>query len=244
MGFVEAVFGFFAAFLFFAAATTDRQSQAFSGPPALANLGLGGSKFWRWAIVAGMAGLALSGADLLLDLDRWILVPLAFCIGISASAVVQTALEAAKPGKVASPMPGNPTRLTRRFIALLLVVVFAGAFYLGTVLHSGGSKPIRAWSPYHVEGTETNGSGFVNKCSEPSPCAGKAPVGRLREGDLVFIECQLKGERAESSAGDESYVWDRLITGEFVSDLFVSTPGEGHFSPGLNRCTPWHGTKR
>jgi hypothetical protein len=101
------------------------------------------------------------------------------------------------------------------------------------------SEQVVGSSRYHVEGTKTNGAGFLNVCPEPSPCAGKSPGGRLYEGDPVYIECQARGDVAKSKGGQTSRIWDRLYSGGFVSDLFVSTQGAGRFSKGLPRCTPW-----
>src|SRR5262249_23216679 len=119
-------------------------------------------------------------------------------------------------------------------------IALGAAFIVGTLFHTeDDAPPPIVVSPYHVEGTKTNGSGFVNECSEPSPCAGKDPVGRLREGDPVYIECQTTGDLVRSIATDHSRIWDRLDSGVFVSDLFVSTPGEGRFSSGIPRCSSW-----
>jgi hypothetical protein len=165
------------------------------------------------------------------------LIPIAACFGFTAAALASVAF--ARRGLAHPQQPKQP-RSYRWVKPLLLVVVFGGVFVLGTRFQGeDNAGPAALSSPYHVDGTTTNGSNFVNECREPAPCTDRDPVGKLREGEPVFIECQIKGAKAESIAGDVSYIWDRVYSGAFVSDLFVSTPGAGHFSKGLARCSDW-----
>jgi cutinase len=63
-------------------------------------------------------------------------------------------------------------------------------------------------------------------------------LGAAREGQQVAVVCQTTGETVRAADGTESAIWDRLATGNFVSDLYLSTPGVGRFSPPLKRCPP------
>jgi hypothetical protein len=73
-----------------------------------------------------------------------------------------------------------------------------------------------------------NGPGYTNF----------AQVGRLSDGDPVAITCQTTGETVGPSAatGNSSAIWDRLSNGAYVSDLYVTTPAIGQFTPGIPTC--------
>ncbi|MGK3989097.1 hypothetical protein WME99_38990 [Sorangium sp. So ce136] len=58
---------------------------------------------------------------------------------------------------------------------------------------------------------------------------------RLSQGASVAIVCQIRGERVVDGRY-ASDVWDQLDDGNFVSDLYINTPGIGDFSPGIPQC--------
>ncbi len=53
---------------------------------------------------------------------------------------------------------------------------------------------------------------------------------------MVDVECQIAGELTVGPSGQTSGIWDRLTTGGFVSDLYLTTPAIGQFSAVLPRC--------
>lgn len=215
--------------------------EAWSALPELpkpSNLGLGRERFGIVVLVADLLGCVLSFCGLALGKSVWIFIPIIPCIAISLFALASLVMNRWEW----SPPSGqsHEAQPLRWLKVAALAVALVGAFILGRLFSADhNSEPIVRRSPYYVKGTETNGSGFLNECSEPSPCAGKSPVGRLKEGEPVEIECQTIGGVAKAAGGQSSRIWDRLYTGAFISDLFVSTHGAGHFSKGLRRCTPW-----
>lgn len=119
------------------------------------------------------------------------------------------------------------------------VSLLAGLALGIVIVDNGGSISVTtiavAKHAYRVDGTCADGSCVLNECSEPAPC-GLKNVGRLQEGELVDIICQLRGQEAEAPNGVVSYIWDRLASGAYVSDLFVSTPRTNRFSRQIPRC--------
>jgi hypothetical protein len=202
------------------------------------NLGLGKQRFEITVTAAAFFGLLLSVLSLVLGLEPWIWIPVTPCVALTSFAFV--ILPANLRGLLSRSKRPRETHPIRWRSVAVLAATFVSAFYLGSLFSADHNSERRVeWSPYHVKGTETNGSGFVNECREPSPCAGKDPVGRLQEGDPAYIECQVKGDPDESIGGETSRIWDRLYSGAFVSDLFVDTPGAGRFSSDIDRCTLW-----
>jgi surface antigen len=89
---------------------------------------------------------------------------------------------------------------------------------------------------HHVYGTcadgacglqERTGAGYS---SYPS-------VGALSEGAELRIVCQTTGQLVTPNHGTASDVWDRLEDGDYVTDVYVDTPGVGGgFSPPIPQC--------
>jgi hypothetical protein len=115
------------------------------------------------------------------------------------------------------------------------VVILSGALAL-----TGGTYAEASSGVYHVSGTCTNGSCFVNERDAPSLRAKK--IGKLKEGKSVDIICQERAGMVTAPDGTRGSVWDKIEAPKkpddvaFVSDLFVSTPGVNHFSPGIPHC--------
>jgi hypothetical protein len=235
---MKILFPFFAAFVMGSATNLGDAWDSLPEPPSRSNLWLGRKRFEITVFVAGCLGLVLSGLSLALDLESWVLIPVIPCFALTVFALA--ILVASLRGWLPQSRQAHAPRLIQWLKMAALGVTFVGAFYLGTFFSADhNSEKVVKWSRYHVEGTQANGSGFLNECPEPSPCSGKNPVGRLREGDPAYIECQTKGDRAETIGGETSRVWDRLDSGAFVSDLYVNTSGAGHFSKKIDRCTRW-----
>jgi hypothetical protein len=61
----------------------------------------------------------------------------------------------------------------------------------------------------------------------------------MQEGAEVDIICQTRGELVTPEHGTASNVWDKLINGHYVTDVYIDTPGiGGAFSPPIPRCPP------
>lgn len=61
-------------------------------------------------------------------------------------------------------------------------------------------------------------------------------IGVLYDGQLAPVVCQTVGEALTAANGVVSTVWDGLRSGGYISDLYLSTPGIGVFSPTIPRC--------
>jgi uncharacterized protein YraI len=64
------------------------------------------------------------------------------------------------------------------------------------------------------------------------PTAASAIVGQLQPGSTVAVICQARGQQVGTTP-----VWDRISTGGYVSDRYVSTPSSTGFSAALPRCS-------
>lgn len=65
------------------------------------------------------------------------------------------------------------------------------------------------------------------------PGTGYAVVRVLPEGSQVVIHCQTPGTRVSGPYGTSS-VWDRIGTGQYVSDTYIRTGSDGYVAP---RCS-------
>jgi uncharacterized protein YraI len=70
----------------------------------------------------------------------------------------------------------------------------------------------------------------LNVRSAPTTTA--SVTGQLPAGSTVSVICQARGQLVGSTA-----VWDRISTGGYVSDRYVSTPSSTTFSAVLPRCS-------
>lgn len=124
-------------------------------------------------------------------------------------------------------------------LAALLLVGF-GFVLAGLVGQSASPTPAASSPPgrYQVVAACSDGACTVNECETPFRC-GDRRVGVLHEGQHFEIECQLRGGPVGALNHQHSRIWDRLANEVFVTDLYASTKGHGHFSPGLSRCAPW-----
>ncbi len=73
-------------------------------------------------------------------------------------------------------------------------------------------------------------TGPLNVRSGPSTAT--SVIGQLQPGSTVAVVCQARGQLVGSTR-----VWDRIGTGGYVSDRYVSTPSTTGFSAGLPRCS-------
>jgi surface antigen len=108
-----------------------------------------------------------------------------------------------------------------------LRVAVAGAAVAGTALTGAlalGAGTASAATVFHATGRPS-----TNERS--ATWTGARIVGSLPYGATVDVVCQTTGTPVLGSD-----IWDRLPSGAYVSDYWVSTPVYGGFSPGLSRC--------
>jgi hypothetical protein len=94
-----------------------------------------------------------------------------------------------------------------------------------------------AYYVYTVMGTCADGACGLHIRSGPG-YSSYAIVGSLAEGAEVQIVCQAVGETVGPSpaTGNSSGIWDQLLGGGWVSDLYISTPNVGTWSPPIPQC--------
>jgi hypothetical protein len=93
---------------------------------------------------------------------------------------------------------------------------------------------------YAVMGTCPDGlCGGIREYTEPSMDSPVANDLYHRDDELLAVSCQIEGDvvRTRRKPVQRSPIWDRLANGNYVSDLYVNTRGEGERSPSLPRCS-------
>ncbi len=89
---------------------------------------------------------------------------------------------------------------------------------------------------HHVYGTCADGACGLKERAGPGYSA-YAQTGFLAEAAEVDIVCQTSGELVTPNHGTASTVWDRLTNNQYVTDVYVDTPGVGGaFSPPIPHC--------
>jgi hypothetical protein len=241
---IEIISGFFAMVMVVSLSEAHRIKETAGEEVSIHSWRLQILTVWKVLGLSSILGFGLTLLDYASAAALWTRIPIFVCLLITF--VAATILGPVRWGStgIGSSLSGSGAQgssLLKRLIKVgVALVVFAATLALGAYLDDdASSQPPVVVAKYHVEGTDTNGSGFLNVCEEPAPCAGENPVGRLAEGDPVLIDCQLKGKQTKSKSGAVSYIWDRVGSEGFVSDLFVSTPGAGSFSPDIPHCAPW-----
>jgi hypothetical protein len=106
---------------------------------------------------------------------------------------------------------------------------------LARLPHNPPSDLQRRPSRYRIVGTCNTGTCALAEWSGPG-IASFRMVGSLHEGQAVNILCQAPGEVVAGQNGGSSSIWDRLDSGAFVSDYYISTPNVGTYSPPLPLC--------
>ncbi|MGN6588062.1 MAG: hypothetical protein ACTHKT_11450 [Solirubrobacterales bacterium] len=185
-------------------------------------------------ILAGLlcvvACIADSTLPLLAAVGSCLLVAMATAVALHGEALLD-------PRKLLTLARWGPGA-TFTFAAGLLLLLGAGVGF-GVLLAGGGrdegTATVAISSPYRVSGTCVNGACTVNECKTAAPC-GQENEGELREGTPLDIACQTKGEPATAPNGRKSRIWDRLVSGLYVSDLFVEGTATGHFTSSLLQC--------
>jgi hypothetical protein len=113
------------------------------------------------------------------------------------------------------------TLLTRIAVAQLVLAASA-------VL---AASPADAATTYYVQGT--NGTLAIQ--SQP---AVNHVVGWLNNGAAVQVVCQINNGGTDPYDGLTSRTWDKLTSGNWVYDWYISTPPQGSdgYSPGVPHC--------
>jgi hypothetical protein len=104
---------------------------------------------------------------------------------------------------------------------------------------SAGNPPAPsppAYYVYYVQGTCYDGACGLHERTGPGYST-YASVGTLYDGDAVDVVCQAMGELVGPGRdGLSSAVWDKLTSGAWVSDYYISTPDVGTFSTPIPQC--------
>lgn len=88
---------------------------------------------------------------------------------------------------------------------------------------------------YRVSGTCAAGTCGLAEWSGPGTSSFRR-VGAAYEGQEVGVACQAIGQMMTGASGRPSAIWDQLVSGAFVSDLYLNTPNVGEYSPPLPHC--------
>jgi hypothetical protein len=185
-------------------------------------------------VLPSVAGLALSVAGLVFELS--VLKYVAGLIFITMIAITAVMIWRESPrSSLAVRLPSSPVA-KGIVITVALVIAVGIGFTIGFLIGDESPTVVAAPGAYHVGNTCYDGVCTVNVCRTHQVC-GEENVGELREGTAIEIECQTKGGMANGSQGETSRIWDRLPSGYYISDLFVSETENDRFTDGIDRCT-------
>jgi hypothetical protein len=105
----------------------------------------------------------------------------------------------------------------------------------------GSSPPTGSAQTFYVFHTCVNGR-LCDLNTRSGPGTSFAVTGRLNDGDQVQIVCQAAGQLETNSRGTATDVWDKLLQGDYVTDLYIDTPGSPvtsgttGFTTSIRRC--------
>ena len=86
------------------------------------------------------------------------------------------------------------------------------------------SPPAGSPQAYYVFHTCVNGR-LCDLNTRSGPGTSYQVTGLLHDGDKVQIVCQTAGQLETNSRGTSTDVWDKLLQGDYVTDLYIDTPG-------------------
>jgi len=117
----------------------------------------------------------------------------------------------------------------RKATTLARIAVAPAVLAMATML---AASPAGASTTYHVQGT----SGTLAIQSQP---AVNHVVGWLSNGAAVQVACQINNGGTDPYDGLTSRTWDKLTSGNWVYDWYISTPPQGSdgYSPGVPHCS-------
>ncbi len=94
----------------------------------------------------------------------------------------------------------------------------------------------QVYYPYYVVDTCDEGHCGLNVRSGPGYT--EYPITGVKfDGEEVDIVCQAHGENYTGASGRSSDIWDKLLSGDWVSDYYVDTPQIGTLSPPIPACS-------
>jgi peptidase M23-like protein len=100
----------------------------------------------------------------------------------------------------------------------------AGALYFGTRNYTSQNS---CASGGHVGRVNTAGAPLTVRAGASTSTAA---MGSVNDGATVTISCQKRGESISGTYGT-STLWDKIGTGRFIADAFVSTGSDGQVAP-------------
>jgi hypothetical protein len=100
----------------------------------------------------------------------------------------------------------------------------AGALYFGTKNYTSQNT---CGTVDHVGRVNTAGAALTVRAGASTS---SAAVGTVNDGATVHISCQKRGESVTGTFGT-STLWDKIGTGRFISDAYVSTGSDGQVAP-------------
>ncbi len=113
-------------------------------------------------------------------------------------------------------------------VAIRASFASAGALYFGT-------KNYTSQNSCGGGGGSTGHVGRINTAGAPltvrsGASTNASAVGSVNDGATVTISCQKHGESVHGTYGT-STLWDRIGTGRYVADAYVSTGSDGQIAP-------------
>lgn len=220
-----------------------------SSPPATTSTPRASTTRPQWLVIGvGVLGVVLSisifavGSIVLLLID-FVLFGLFLALGSYSYSPGVASWWTARPAKARWGIAGGG-------VAAAAVVIVGGAL-LSAPSTTADPKPnvdvsvtraklLAAYGghDYLVYGTcVTSNNCGLNERPEPDDHA--EPMGaRHQEGHALTVVCQAKGTTVVDPPDQRSAIWDRLDNGNWVTDLYVTTPGSalGEFSKEIERC--------
>jgi hypothetical protein len=100
----------------------------------------------------------------------------------------------------------------------------AGALYFGTKNYTSQNT---CGTADHVGRVNTAGAPLTVRAGASTSTAA---VGTVADGATVHISCQKRGESVTGTFGT-STLWDKIGTGRFIADAYVSTGSDGQVAP-------------
>ncbi|MEZ4398658.1 MAG: peptidoglycan DD-metalloendopeptidase family protein [Kofleriaceae bacterium] len=102
----------------------------------------------------------------------------------------------------------------------------SGALYFGTRNYTSQNS-CGGGSASHVGRINTAGAPLTVRAGATTA---SAAIGSVADGALVYITCQKRGQSITGTYGT-STLWDKLTTGGYVADAYVSTGSDGQIAP-------------
>jgi len=105
-----------------------------------------------------------------------------------------------------------------------------GALYFGTKNYTSQNKCGGGGGSGHVGRINTAGAPLTVRSGASTS---SSAVGSVNDGATVTISCQKQGESVHGTYGT-STLWDRIGSGRYVADAYVSTGSDGQIAPTCN----------